>query len=37
MSDNSSSELVFGFLPPAVLQNINEVGNWKVNSASYAA
>lgn len=23
-------DLVFGFLPPAVLQSINELGNWKV-------
>jgi hypothetical protein len=27
---DNSQDLVFGFLPATVLQNINEVGNWKV-------
>lgn len=26
-------ELVFGFLPAPVLQNITELGNWKVRAA----
>jgi hypothetical protein len=34
--DNSCPELVFGFLPAAVLQSINEVGNWKVSRSLLA-